>query len=225
MGVRFDVKLGVVGVALCLAGSFAWMAQQVEANQATGTGGGEITGVVRSSEGSEAGVWVIAETEDLATTFVKIVVTDDEGRYLLPDLPEARYDVWVRGYGLVDSPRVKGMPGQELTLTAVLAPSPVEAAKVYPANYWYSLIEVPAKSEFPGTGPNGNGIRMRSQAEWISGLKQGCQNCHQMGTRITREVDQRDRFDSTLFHKNFGSGLCGWRIGCFVWPRCRSGES
>lgn len=200
MGVRFDVKLGAVGVALCLAGSFAWMAQQVEANQAAGTGGGEITGVVQSSEGSEAGVWVIAETEDLATTFVKIVVTDDEGRYLLPDLPEARYDVWVRGYGLVDSPRVKGMPGQELTLTAVLAPSPVEAAKVYPANYWYSLIEVPAKSEFPGTGPNGNGIPrfLGSQAQWINSMKQGCQGCHQLGNRITREIDHRDRFDSTL---------------------------
>ena len=160
----------------------------------------DIAGVVRSAGGVEAGVWVIAETDELPTKFVKIVVTDDDGRYLLPDLPEARYSVWVRGYGLVDSPPVRGTPGQELALTAVLAPSPEDAARVYPANYWYSLIEVPPESEFPGTGPSGNGILPRSRAQWISGLKQGCQNCHQMGTRITREIDQRDRFDSTPLH-------------------------
>jgi hypothetical protein len=37
---------------------------------------------------------------------VKIVVTDDRGRYVVPDLPRANYNVWVRGYGLVDSPKV-----------------------------------------------------------------------------------------------------------------------
>ena len=37
----------------------------------------------------------------------RIVVTDDRGRYLVPDLPKATYDVWVRGYGLVDSPHVR----------------------------------------------------------------------------------------------------------------------
>ena len=193
-----NMKLGVGTVALCLVASSAWMAQQAEANQALSPGGGQIAGVVRSDEGAEAGVWVIAETDELPTKFVKIVVTDNDGRYLLPDLPEARYSVWVRGYGLVDSPPVRGTPGQELALTAVVAPSPADAAKVYPANYWYSLIEVPPKSEFPGTGPSGNGILPRSQAQWVSGLKQGCQNCHQMGTRLTREIDQRDRFDSTL---------------------------
>ncbi len=33
----------------------------------------------------------------------KIVVTDDDGRFLVPELPGASYEVWVRGYGLVDS--------------------------------------------------------------------------------------------------------------------------
>src|SRR5262245_59112778 len=58
----------------------------------------DIGGVVASAKGPEAGVWVIAETSDLATRFAKIVVTDDQGRYLVPDLPPAHYKVWVRGY-------------------------------------------------------------------------------------------------------------------------------
>src|SRR5690242_12347372 len=46
-----------------------------------------ITGIVRGERGPEAGVWVIAETNELATRLVKIVVTDEAGRFLLPDLP------------------------------------------------------------------------------------------------------------------------------------------
>jgi hypothetical protein len=57
----------------------------------------DIAGVVTGASGPEAGVWVIAETSDLPTKFAKIVVTDDQGRYVLPDLPQAGYDVWVRG--------------------------------------------------------------------------------------------------------------------------------
>ena len=66
-------------------------------------GATDIGGVVTSSKGAEAGVWVIAETTDLPTKFARIVVTDDQGRYLIPDLPAANYSVWVRGYGLVNS--------------------------------------------------------------------------------------------------------------------------
>src|SRR5215469_12791452 len=81
-----------------------------------------ISGTVTSPHGPEAGVWVIAETNELPTKFVKIVVTDDKGRYLLPDLPRADYSVWVRGYGLVDSPKAHGVPGKHLDLAAVPAP-------------------------------------------------------------------------------------------------------
>src|SRR6516225_3105016 len=109
-------------------------------------------------KGPEAGVWVIAETTDLPTKFVKIVVTDDQGRYLIPDLPKAGYKVWARGYGLVDSKPVEGWPGKSLNLNAVIAPDAHAAAQYYPANYWFSLAQVPDKSEFPGTGPKGNGI-------------------------------------------------------------------
>ena len=200
MSIRFVPRLTVAALAMTLAVSFAWMAERMEASQGAPTEGGDITGLVRGSNGAEAGVWVIAETDDLPTKFVKIVVTNDEGRFLLPDLPPATYDVWVRGYGLVDSTPVRGRPGQDLTLEAVLAYTLSEAAKIYPGNYWYSLIKPPAKSEFPGTGPDGNGISvgLRSQAAWVDGMKQGCQLCHQLGTRITREVDFLEGFDSAL---------------------------
>src|SRR4030095_16091030 len=111
---------------------------------------GYITGVVRSAQGPEAGVWVIAETKDLLTNFIKIVVTDDQGRFMLPELPDANYSVWVRGFGLVDSTPLQMKPGANpVTLRATTAKTPQEAAKVYPGNYWLSLLEPPARSEFP----------------------------------------------------------------------------
>ena len=79
----------------------------------------DIGGVVAGPGGPEAGVWVIAETTELPTKFAKMVVTDDQGRYVIPDLPKAKYQIWVRGYGLVDSPKVDGEPGKLLNLTAV----------------------------------------------------------------------------------------------------------
>jgi hypothetical protein len=109
--------------------------------------------VVTSSKGPEAGVWVIAETTDLPTKFRKIVVTDDAGRYLLPELPKATYKIWVRGYGLVDSKAVEATPGKTLALTAVIAPDPRAAAQYYPADYWYSLLKIPPKSAFPLKNP------------------------------------------------------------------------
>ena len=111
----------------------------------------DIGGVVSGPSGAEAGVWVIAEATNLDTKFRKIVVTDDGGHFVVPDLPPADYSVWVRGYGLVDSQPVQAVPGRTLALTAVPAPNAGAAAEIYPSNYWYSLIRVPAKNEFPGT--------------------------------------------------------------------------
>jgi hypothetical protein len=149
----------------------------------------DIGGVVAGANGPEAGVWVIAETDDLATGYRKIVVTDDLGRYLLPDLPEADYDIWVRGYGLVDSIPVRAGPGRIVDLQAIVAPSAAAAAEIYPANYWYSLMEIPEPAGFPGTGPDGNSIspRMASQHDWINQIKAGCNVCHQLGNHATRE--------------------------------------
>src|SRR3954465_4708964 len=121
--------LGVIGAAL-LAFEHHGAAQASRA--AVQIDGDDIGGVVTGPRGPEAGVWVIAETTELPTTFAKIVVTDDRGRYVLPDLPEARYSVWVRGYGLVDSSRVAAGRGQTLDLRATPAPTPVAAAQYYP---------------------------------------------------------------------------------------------
>src|SRR5229473_1839252 len=95
----------------------------------------DIGGVVSSSKGPEAGVWVIAETTDLPTRYIKEVVTDDRGRYLIPDLPKANYTVWARGYGLVDSPKAQTAPGKLVDLKAGVAPDAKTAAQYYPANY------------------------------------------------------------------------------------------
>src|SRR6201993_6017 len=101
-------------------------------------GAADLAGTVRGPGGPEAGVWVIAETKDLPTKMAKIVVTDDQGRYVLPDLPKANYQIWVRGYGLVDSPKVESEPGTRLDLKATVAPSKAAAAQYYPALYWFA---------------------------------------------------------------------------------------
>src|SRR5262249_31687711 len=88
------------------------------AGQAVAIDNDDIGGVVSGPNGPEAGVWVIAESRDLPTRFTRSVVTDDQGRYVVPDLPKAKYKIWVRGYGLVDSAKVDGEPGQHLNLTA-----------------------------------------------------------------------------------------------------------
>jgi hypothetical protein len=175
----------------------------------------DIAGVVRSTKGPEAGVWVIAETKDLPTPYAKIVVTDDQGRYLLPDLPRANYTVFVRGYGLVDSPRVPGTLGKPLNLSAVIAPNDHAAAQIYPAGNWLSLLRIPEGSEFPGTGPQGNGINpnVKSQAEWIRMIKSGgCTACHQLGTKATREIPKELGSFPSLQHaweRRLASGQAG----------------
>jgi hypothetical protein len=165
-------------------------AAAIQSPQQAGTN--DISGTVTGPNGAEAGVWVIAETHDLPTRYAKIVVTDDRGRYLIPDLPSANYDVWVRGYGLVDSPKKRGRLGTTLNHTAVIAPSPKAAAEYYPSGYWYSLMQIPPKSDFPGTGvDNGNGFppQLTSQANYIRLLKSGaCTGCHGLGTKGTREL-------------------------------------
>jgi len=125
-----------------------------------------------------------AETSDLPTKFAKIVVTDDQGRYLIPDLPRANYDVWVRGYGLVDSQKVKSEPGKTLNLTAVKAPSEKDAAKYYPAIYWYAMLKIPDASQFGGKSDIPEKL---TQVDWLKQMKNiGCIGCHQLGQESTR---------------------------------------
>src|ERR1700716_3105452 len=129
--------VAVVGFAAALAMAPATLSAQVT----VAIDADDIGGVVTGPAGPEAGVWVIAETTDLGTKMAKMVVTDDLGRYVLPDLPKAHYKVWLRGYGLVDSPKVDSEPGKQLNLTAVKAPNEAAAAQYYPAVYWSSMVK------------------------------------------------------------------------------------
>jgi len=165
---------------------------------------GHISGVVTGPNGPEAGVWVIAQTSSLPTGYAKVVVTDDNGRFVIPELPKAAYKVWVRGYGLVDSPKVSANLGQDLKLKAVMAPNEKAAAEYYPGMYWYSLINIPDKTEFPGTGDKGNGIspNMKAQHYWVDTLKHSCQSCHALGSKGMRTVPAQ-------FSK-MGDGFAAW---------------
>src|SRR5947209_16101372 len=125
--------MNVKGVLLSAATAIALLMASCQTQQRIApspvTEGDDIVGVVTGAKGPEAGVWVIAETKDLPTKYTKIVVTDDQGRYAIPDLPKAKYRVWVRGYGLVDSQKLPASPGSTLNLQAGREASPQEAAE------------------------------------------------------------------------------------------------
>src|SRR5581483_6555422 len=183
MRTKFKSQMSVAALAsAALLAVAPAKAQQVGAN--------DIGGVVKSAKGPEAGVWVIAETKELGTKFAKIVVTDDQGRYLVPDLPKAHYEVWVRGYGLVDSDKVASDPGKTVNLTAVPAPNPAAAAHYYPALYWYAMMKIPDKSEFTGETRNPDmPAEAKNQGAWINQMKNnGCVGCHQLGNEATRTI-------------------------------------
>ncbi len=150
----------------------------------------DIGGQVIGEKGPEAGVWIIAETKDLPTKYAKIVVSDDQGRFVIPELPDANYKVWVRGYGLTDSDAVEARPGKLVDLKVKPAASSAADAQHYPGMYWYSLLDIPPASEFPGTGAKGNKMpeTMKSQAQFVDTVKNMCQSCHALGTRGIREV-------------------------------------
>jgi hypothetical protein len=211
------VPIVAIAIAVFVSASLTGLRGQV-ATGPVAVDNDDIGGVVTSPRGPEAGVWVIAETTDLPTKFNRTVVTDDQGRYVVPDLPKANYNVWVRGYGLVDSQKVPAAPGKILNLTAVVAPNARAAADYYPAAYWYSLARVPDKSEFPGTGPEGNGISptMKTQADWVRMMKTGaCTTCHQVGTKGTREIPRAlGTFDSSVaaWDRRVQSGQAGGQM-------------
>ena len=150
-------------VALCSIGAIAVLNGQQEVT----IGATDIGGVVTGPNGPEAGVWVIAETADLPTKFAKIVVTDDRGRYVIPDLPKANYNVWVRGYGLVDSPKVKTTRGQHLNLTAVPAPNAGRGGRILSGRVLvFDAADSRTRANFPAPARTATAFRavMKTQA-------------------------------------------------------------
>jgi hypothetical protein len=179
----FIILAGLAGIALVAGYGLPRISPAFGAANQIAIDADDIGGTVTGAHGPEAGVWVIAETSDLPTKYAKIVVTDDKGRFVIPDLLHATYNVWVRGYGLVDSPKLKSVPGKLIDLKAVAAPSEKAAAQYYPALYWYAMLKIPATSEFSG------GDRMKSQGHWLDIVKtDGCYTCHQLGDAATRTL-------------------------------------
>jgi hypothetical protein len=161
--------------------------------------------VMNSGTGKpEAGVWVIAETK-LGVPYRKIVVTDDQGRFLAPDLPVASYDVWVRGYGLKDSAKTKAERGAAVKLQVNSAATPQEAAKIYPAAYWTSLIHAPSKEELPA--------EYKSQEHWLAALRGGCNQCHQLGMPNMRTNFTTPELWDFFIKKNGGMNGAADRLG------------
>ena len=176
-----------LALALC-ASSFrdGLRAQPPARSAAVAIDADDIGGVVTGPSGPEAGAWVIAETRDLPVRYIKIVATDDQGRYVIPDLPRARYAVWVRGYGLVDSAKTTSEPGKLVNFAATPAPTPADAAKYYPAIYWYSMLKIPPQSEMSNHVHFANNM---TQQRWIGAMKNiGCIGCHQLGQQSTRTI-------------------------------------
>lgn len=142
---------------------------------------GVIEGTVTSGGSNpEAGVWVIAETADLPTPYRKIVATDDEGRFVVPELPEADYEVWSRGYGLRDSDKVDAAVGASVSIDTETA-TPQEASRNYPSNYFLSMFDAPDKS-----------------GDWMTDFKLTCMLCHQFGSVATRAGSSREFFEDGL---------------------------
>jgi hypothetical protein len=92
----------------------------------------------------------------------------------------------VRGYGLVDSPKMRASPGRALDLAAVPAPNESAAAHYYPAIHWYSMMKLPKPEDFGGKARIPENV---TQREWMSSVKNiGCIGCHQLGQESTRTL-------------------------------------
>ena len=176
------LTVAAIGIAALLAAAPA----QLGAQTAVAIDNDDIGGVVTGANGPEAGVWVIAETTDLPTRYIKSVVTDDQGRYVIPDLPTANYEVWVRGYGLVDSARMRAKPGQIVNHAAVAAPNERAAAHYYPAIYWYTMMKIPPASDFGGATEIPKNITQDTWRQRMNNVD--CIGCHQLGQEATRTI-------------------------------------
>jgi hypothetical protein len=175
-----------LAIAIGLSASPALLRAQPGASSAVSIDPDDIGGIITGPNGPEAGVWVIAETTELPTKYAKSVVTDEAGRYVLPDLPSANYSIWVRGYGLVDSPKVRSSPGRLLDLSAVAAPNAKAAADYYPAIYWYAMLRIPGADQFGGKSDIPQKL---TQIDWLKQVKNiGCIGCHQLGQASTRAI-------------------------------------
>ena len=154
-------------------------------------GEADLGGVVTGPNGPEAGVWVIAETTDLPTKFAKIVVTDDRGRYVMPDLPKANYNVWVRGYGLVDSPKVQRARQDPRSQGGARAERDGGGA-ILSGDLLVLDAQGPGQERVSRHGPTATASpRHEEPGQWLNVIKtDGCYACHALGNKATRTIPQ-----------------------------------
>jgi hypothetical protein len=222
---RWAAGLTAVGVAGATAFALTAVTGQGVAQKAKPSD--YIEGTVTSGNGkAEAGVWVIAEARlpneapnavSKTKAFRKIVVTDGKGRFVVPELPNKGFKVWVRGYGILDSGKTAARPGATLSLKVKKARNKVQAAKVYPANYWLSMLNLPANVATPAG---------------MSGMKLGCMLCHQIGIKATRSLVTREAYDAgtkkagTMYNTSVGLGRDGLLDSLADWSqRIAKGET
>ena len=186
MKLKTAFLLGAAITALVAAAPLSTRSALAETAPIVAIDADDIGGVVRGPNGPEAGVWVIAETTDLPTKFARMVVTDDKGRYVIPDLPVANYEVWVRGYGLVDSAKMRAKPGQILNMAATPAPNAASAAHYYPAIHWFTMMKIPPAKDFGGSSDIPKNI---TRDRWLKQMNNvDCIGCHQIGQESTRTI-------------------------------------
>jgi hypothetical protein len=203
---RLYLTVAAIGIASFVSAAPA----QLRAQTAVAIDKDDIGGQVTGANGPEAGVWVIAETTELPTKYAKSVVTDDQGRYVIPDLPTANYQVWVRGYGLVDSPKVRAKPGQQLNLRAVPAPDERAAAHYYPAIYWYAMMQMPPEKDFGGSTEIPKNITRDTWRQRMGNVD--CIGCHQLGQESTRTIPAQFgefKTGAEAWMRRVGSGQTG----------------
>ena len=192
-------RITAVVVAALVAATLGTVGARQTAAPTVAIDADDIGGVVTGAAGPEAGVWVIAETTDAADAL------DQERRHRrsgpLPHSRSAegalrRLGPRLRARRLAR--RSKRRQARRSRLKAVAAPAREAAAEYYPAQVPGSrCCRCRPKSDFPGTGPSGNGIapNIKSQGEWIRNIvnTDGCTGCHQMGGKATREIPESAR--------------------------------
>ena len=239
---RLSVALILVaglGVFAIFAAFFVVSGRVVVAGQAGGAAvaidNDDIGGVVTGATGPEAGVWVIAETRTTADPL-------DQERGDRRSGPLRRPRSAVRGLRRMGS-RLRARrlaesesdSGKIVNLKAVAAPDKKAAAQYYPAQYWFSLLQLPPKSDFPGTGDSGNGISptIKSQGEWIRQIvnTDGCTGCHQLGGHGDAEIPKSILGELSDYESRLGSAHSGGagrrrheRTLHTGGPRARSGD-
>ena len=181
--------LGIVLVALL----YQWARPLLAADADAPARG--IAGIVKDEAGHPlAGAWVTGVNATTSSHPRKTVVTDENGRYVIPDLPGPNpYQVRARVYGYADR-WIKNVSAGTVVNIEYQAQDRLgskETAAQYPAQYWLSLVDVPSESKVKAAG-------FEDQRHWMGQFNMVCQLCHQLGTAATRRPKTRAEWDAVL---------------------------